>query len=91
MRGGRVDGEEEGRGGLGLHECPTCRQDLGDTRALYAHLQTGGGRCLQAMGATFQEFKQQFRQRQMRSNARQKVSHGWGQLDYSHCHQLVVI
>ena len=60
----------------GLYHCPTCRQDLGTTTALFLHLQTGGGRCLLARGQTLEQFKGEFRRRQNlhygRSNARQK-------------------
>ena len=79
----------EGGGGrgsqadVGPHRCEAYRRDLGDTRALFLHLQTGGGRCLFARGQTFSQFKEEFRRRQkhlyyLRSNARQKVSPGLG-------------
>ena len=49
-RGGRYGGGVRGEGGggrgsqedLGPHQCEACREDLGDTRALFLHLQTGG-------------------------------------------------
>ena len=80
VRGGRGDGEEVGRGGggqgMGLHQCPSCLLDLGTTAALYLHMQTGGGRCLHAMGISFEVFRKQFRQKQMKIIKKEKVSPG---------------
>ena len=81
MKGGRGAGEEEGRGsgqGLGLHQCPSCLMDLGTTSTLFLHLQTGGGRCLQAMGLTIEAFRKEFRKKQSNTITKQKVRHGWG-------------
>ena len=77
-RGGEEEGGVVGSQDQGLYHCPTCRQDLGTTTALFLHLQTGGGRCPLAPGITFQEFRGQFRQRQIKILKTQKVSHGWG-------------
>ena len=85
-RGGRYGGGVRGEGGggrgsqedLGPHQCQACRRDLGDTRALFLHLQTGGGHCLAQLGLTFDQFRRQYRLEQKRSNARRQVSPGWG-------------
>ena len=65
-------------GVLGLHHCPTCHQGMGDTRALFLHMQEGGGRCLLAMGLSLDQFKRQIRLRQMKLRDKRQVSPGWG-------------
>lgn len=84
---GRSDGEEEGRGapgcdsqGPGLHTCPSCHLDLGDTRELYDHMERGGGRCLLAMGLTLAQFKRQIRLKQMKLRHRRQVGHSWSNI-----------
>ena len=50
--------------------------DLGTTSTLFLHLQTGGGRCLQAMGLTIEAFRKEFRKKQSNTITKQKVWFG---------------
>ena len=64
------------------HTCPACREELGDTRELYDHMERGGGRCLLAMGLTLGEFKRRRHLQQKKLRHRQKVSHGDANIGY---------
>ena len=48
--------------GLSLRQCPKCRSSFSQTSSFFDHLRIG---CLQMMGVTEEEFKRQFKARQV--------------------------